>query len=266
MTLAAALQWSEVLPRLGGTPLILLLDVDGTLSPIAPRPQDAVVPEGTRRLIYQLTRCHGVHIALVSGRAAADARRLVGVDAAWVIGNHGMETLAPGGSLTVDPRVERHREQVATARDFLQAALRGVPGVDIEDKTWTLSVHYRRADPAVVPFVRDAVTQSAHEHELLRTEGKMVFELRPPIGVNKGTAAIAFVEQVTGGTVEPSILCAGDDRTDEDAFRMLRARYQDAVTVRVASTDGDSEPTAAELVVPDVQAVASLLERILAVR
>ena len=265
MTLAAALSWSEVLPRLTKTPLILFLDVDGTLSPIAPRPQDAVVPERTRQLVQQLTRRDGVHVVLISGRAAGDACRLVGVDAAWVIGNHGMETLAPHGALSVDPRVERHRDQVARARDFLHAALRGVPGVDIEDKTWTLSVHYRRAAPEVVPFVRDAVTQSAHEQELLRTEGKMVFELRPPIGVNKGTAAIAFVERMGGEDAEVSILCAGDDRTDEDAFRLLRARYPEAVTVRVAG-GGSDEPTAAELVVPDVQAVASLLERILAVR
>src|SRR5437867_8520956 len=76
----------ELAQRLSGSPLVLLLDVDGTLSPIAPRPEHAVVPPETTRVLNDLAALPTVHAAIVSGRSAAYARRLGGVDCVWRIG------------------------------------------------------------------------------------------------------------------------------------------------------------------------------------
>ncbi|MFI5243216.1 MAG: trehalose-phosphatase, partial [Gemmatimonadales bacterium] len=73
----------EVAARLDGTPLVLMLDVDGTLAPIAPRPEDAAVAPATREVLERLVASRGVHVVLVSGRAAADARGIVAVNGVW---------------------------------------------------------------------------------------------------------------------------------------------------------------------------------------
>jgi trehalose-6-phosphatase len=81
--------------RLAGRPLVVMLDIDGTIAPIAPHPALARVPDETRWLIASLVTRPQVSVALVSGRAAHDARRLVGVANLWTIGNHGAELMNP---------------------------------------------------------------------------------------------------------------------------------------------------------------------------
>lgn len=261
---AALLSWSpEVEGRVRGRPFVVMLDVDGTLAPIVDRPEAASVPDDTRRAVAALAVREGVHVALVSGRAASDARRLVGVAATWVIGNHGCEVVSPEGESSVDPRVAPYRPAMARVAGRLRAQIASVPGVVLEDKTWTLSVHYRLADPAVVPRLRAAIENVIEAPGLLLAEGKMVFEVRPPVTVHKGTAVLALAERLGGLAEGASLLFAGDDRTDEDAFRSLRAREPDAVTIRVADTEVE---TAAEFVLPDPDAVRELLQRLATLR
>jgi trehalose 6-phosphate phosphatase len=238
-----------ITPRLSGTPLVVLLDVDGTLAPIAPRPADATVPPVARGAIQTLARTDGVVVGLVSGRTAEDARRLVGIDPVWVIGNHGAEIVAPDGHETVEPRVAAYEAAVAAARRALE-----VQGVAVEDKRWTLTVHYRglESDP------RDIVSRVAAEYGLVTATGKKVLELRPPVEVNKGTAVIVLAERVGGLGAEASLLYAGDDTTDEDAFLALRSRVPRAVTLYVDGDEGSPE-TCAEYIVADPMEMGSLL-------
>jgi trehalose-phosphatase len=245
-----------VASRLAGRPLILMLDVDGTLAPIAPRPEAAIVPLETRRIVAALAARSDVHVALVSGRAAADARRMVGVSNLWVVGNHGAETVGPDGEVSVDPQVAPYRVAVAQASRKLSSLVAPVPGVLVEDKTWTLSIHHRLADPAVVPRLKVTVDGVAAGLGLRVTEGKQVIEVRPPVHVNKGTAVLNLARQLGAFDEEAGVFFAGDDATDEDAFRLLRAHLPNAVTVRV----GESGTTAAEFTVPDTVAVRRLLE------
>src|SRR6185369_16069449 len=149
--------------RLHGTPMLVMLDVDGTLAPIAPTPDAAVVPDETKRIVAALARRPGVHVALVSGRSAADARRVVGVGHVWVVGNHGIEVVSPSGDPMIDERVEPYRSHVARAANRLRAGLAAVPGVLLENKQLTLSVHYRLADRAVIPRLEDVVREVATE-------------------------------------------------------------------------------------------------------
>jgi trehalose 6-phosphate phosphatase len=251
----------QLAPRLVGTPFVLLLDVDGTLAPIAPRPSDAVVPPTARDAIVSLAHSDGVVVALVSGRAAEDARRLVGIDPVWVIGNHGAEIASPDGHVTVEPHVAIYEGAIAAARGALEQSIgaASMRGVIVEDKRWTLTVHYRGADPdpGLVPALADVVARVAAAHGLVMVAGKKVLELRPPVPVDKGTAVLALAERTGGLTDGASMLYAGDDATDEDAFLALRSRAPSAVTLHV---DGEgSRDTAAEYIVSDPMEMGSLL-------
>jgi trehalose-phosphatase len=247
--------------RFTGTPLVVMLDVDGTLAPIAPHPALAVVPLETRRAVAALAARPGVHIALVSGRAAADARRMVAVPNAWVIGNHGAETMGPDGELEVDPQVAAYGPALARAAGTLAPLIAPLANVVLENKGWSLAVHYRMADAMITDRLRFVVEGVAAPLGLRLTDGKAVYEIRSPVDVDKGTAVLRLADHL--GALEPtaSLLYLGDDETDEDAFRALYPGVPHATTIVV----GEPRPgraSAAELRLADTGAVRRLLERI----
>jgi trehalose 6-phosphate phosphatase len=251
----------QVIPaaRLAGRPLLLMLDVDGTLAPIAPRPSLARVPDETREILAELARRPRVFVVIVSGRAAHDARRMVGVENVWTIGNHGAEVIGPSGEVTVDPAVARYAIPMGRVAQTLQPVLAEIDGVVLENKEWTLSVHYRLVDDAAVVLrLQDLVTDSAERNGLLVTQGKRVIEIRSPANVDKGTAIRRLAERLGAFSPDASLLFAGDDATDEDAFQMLRAELPRAVTIHV----GDDAMTAAEFSLATPERVRALLERI----
>ena len=186
---------------------------------------------------------------------------MVGVANVWAIGNHGAEIVAPSGEETIDPQVAPYQVPMAQVRNALTALLEPVAGVLVEDKHWTLSIHYRQADPHVLPRLQSTVERVATEAGLKVHAGKMVFEVRPPVRVDKGTAVFALARRLGALADGATLLYVGDDRTDEDAFRMLRHRAPGALTIRVAE---EAAETVAELVVPDPPAVRHLLESLVA--
>lgn len=252
----------RVAERLARSPLILLLDVDGTLAPIVERPELAAVPPETQRAVAALAAIEGVTVSLVSGRAAADARRMVGVGNVWAVGNHGAETIGPDGDVLVDPLVAPHEQGMTRTARALDQLLEPVHGVIVEDKRWTLSIHYRLADPEVVPRVRATVERVATEAGLVVHEGKKVLEVRPPVRVDKGTAVLALARRLGGE--DGGVLFAGDDRTDEDAFRALRSQLPEAITVRIAPSE--ELPTVAAWALADPDEMRRFLELIPGVR
>jgi trehalose 6-phosphate phosphatase len=267
VTAAARPSATELRPRLTRSPLLLMLDIDGTLAPLQPRPEDAFVPETTRRVVVDLASKPDVHVALVTGRSAVDGRKLAGIQGAWVIGNHGIETISPAGEAVVDANAAAYRSVLAAAVDELARLLGHIPGVRVEDKVWTLSVHYRLADPNVEPRLRRTMEETAQKHGLRVVRGKKIFELRPPIHVHKGTAVLELGRLLAGPELDASLFYAGDDRTDEDAFRSLRSAAPHAVTVRVGgSADDQTAATAAEFTVPDEEALRGLLEWLVTLR
>jgi len=223
--------------RLDGSPFAAMLDVDGTLAPIAPTPGEAAVPAETRRTLERLAALPGVHLALVSGRSASDAWKVSGVDGAWVIGNHGYEIRTPEGELTAVEPARPFERSVADAARQLEPLEREIPGAMVENKRWTLSVHYRRADSTAVPVMRERVHAVAASLGLRVMDGKKIFELRPPVDVNKGTATVMLAERIGALRNGASAMYAGDDRTDEDAFRALRARHAAVMTVHIRGDD-----------------------------
>jgi len=244
---------TSLLEPLAAEPLAaaVLLDVDGVLAPIVDVPADAAVPEETRA---ELRRLHGRYglVACVSGRPARDAERVVGVPELVYVGEHGLE-LAP---------------EAAQWRDRLHAFAATVDWDDVEPKPLSVTLHYRRAaneDEAL--RLLQAVASRAQAEGLVPTEGKTVLELRPPVDAHKDDAAVALAGRLGALVAGASLLFAGDDVTDEDAFRALRARAPHSVTVRVVDPSGEGHPhTAAEFTVVGTEAMRELLERIAEIR
>jgi trehalose 6-phosphate phosphatase len=236
-----------------------MLDVDGTLAPIAPRPEDAAVPPETRAVVAALAGLPATHVAVVSGRAAADALRMVAVPALSAAGNHGFELVTPAGGARAHPEAAPYAAALGGAVADLRARLGGIEGAMVEDKGLTISVHYRLVAPPDAPRVRAAAAEVAAARGLRASDGKLITEIRPPVAVHKGTAVLALAEELGGGAPTAAFFFAGDDVTDEDAFEHLRARYPAAVTVHV----GSRPDTAAEFRVPDAPALRELLAAVL---
>jgi trehalose 6-phosphate phosphatase len=251
--------------RLAGSPLVVLLDVDGTLAPLTQMYDEATVPTATKEAIATLVAHPDIRVALVTGRSAAVARQMVGVRNLWIAGNHGFEIQGPNGENFADESVLSHRAEIATAVARLEPRVRDMPGVLVENKTLTFSVHWRLADPAIAPRLREAVERVAQPLGLRITEGKCIFEVRPPAQIDKGTAVLALAERLTSGSGDASFMFAGDDVTDEDAIRALRAHHPRAVTVRIIS-DGAGAETGAEFSLRDTEAMRGFLEELAASR
>lgn len=251
--------------RLGGNPLLLLLDLDGTVCPIAPRPEYAVVSVDTHRVLGELAALSGVHLVVMTGRTAEDARRLLCVDKAWIIGNHGFEVAPPNDPPTARGDVALFRDRIVSAVARCNEIAGQHAGIIVEDKRWTLSVHYRLAHPRIVPQLRADVAAAANSLGLRMTHEQEVIELTPPIEIDKGTAATDLTSTLGGLAPHASLLCAGDDRADEDVFRALCAVQPRCVTVRIGA-DSAAPDTVAEFCVSDTDALRELLEQILALR
>ena len=257
------LLFGSINARLDGSPLVMMLDVDGTLAPIAPTPAEAGVPAATREILRRLVGQPNVVAALVSGRAVADAWKIAGVDGMWVIGNHGVEWRTPSGEISASAEAIEFEAVIERASELLRPLEQGARGTLIENKRWTLSVHFRLVSERETAQVIARAEEVARRLGLRTTRGKKIVELRPAIGVNKGTAAVEFAEQHGAFASHGSVLYAGDDRTDEDALRELRARSPRAVTVRIGGDDGDDDgdtETSAEFVLESPEQLRRVLE------
>ncbi|GAB4481482.1 MAG: trehalose-phosphatase [Anaerolineae bacterium] len=198
-------------PRLG-----LITDVDGTISPIVAQPDAARVTPRCRELLAALVP-HLTLTAAISGRAAQDVQARVGVDGMIYLGNHGMERWA-GDHTVIDPEVATYRPALeAAVRDLEREAL---PGMLIEDKHATITAHYRRTDDPeeAARTFRPIAQRIAAAHGLHCYEGRMIFDLRPPVALNKGTALRAMVHRCW----LDGALYLGDDITDVDAMQAAR--------------------------------------------
>ena len=171
--------------RLDGSPLVVLLDIDGTLAPIAPRPEDARIPAATVAVLRGVIELPHTVVALVTGRSADDARRMA-VAGAWIIGNHGLELQSPDGETTPNPDAAGYADAVAVAARALAPLQQELAGVILEDKKLGLGVHYRLARPEALPRIRARLDDVARSTGLRLTEGKKILELRPPVASGQG--------------------------------------------------------------------------------
>lgn len=98
----------------------MLLDYDGTLAPIAPHPDLAILPPETRNVLQRLSNISDVHITVISGRGVDNVRNMVGIDNITYAGSHGLEILHPDGSKFVHPMPVEYAEKVSGLLKALQ--------------------------------------------------------------------------------------------------------------------------------------------------
>lgn len=230
--------------------LALLLDFDGTISEIVPRPEDAEVSPQIRPVLKALAERPDFNVAIVSGRALDDLRSRTNLENVIYVGNHGLEIEA-GTTRFREPHAESLRRELRSLSLQLKLALAEAEGHEIEDKGLTLSVHYRRVPEQLHHWVRSVTTGAAARSRSFQCrEGKMVLEIRPQINWNKGYALKWILREVLPSSSLPIYL--GDDISDEDAF----AAIPEGITIRVGEP-GDSR---AQYYLPSVTAVGEFLQ------
>lgn len=251
-----------IVERLGGTPLALLLDIDGTLCELVNDPMAARLPAHTHRALARLAATPGVFIALVTGRGVADARRIVDIPSVAIVGNHGLEQVDTDGRQRAIDGWSDVAPMIRAVATRLTAVAQRFPGAELEDKEYSLTMHYRRIlDEGGIPALRRDVIEIVRDAGLRLSEGKRVLDVIPPLDVDKGRAALELVREWGADVPGASVLFAGDDVTDEHAFRALAAHVADPVTIRIAHTD---EPTAARFRLESPAELALVLDRLAA--
>ena len=200
-------------------------------------------------------------LAIISGRDTQFLAPAFPTDRIVLVGNHGLEEQSDGKSrlvLEAAPYAET-LERVAESADAL---VDGIPsGASVERKRATVAVHVRRStDPtAAANALRPRLADLAAANGLELREGRLVFELRPPISVDKGEVIDRLLARSGAGAV----LFAGDDTTDVDAFSALkrwRGRRLQTVAVAVRSSEAPPELLRdADLVVEGVPGIVELL-------
>lgn len=250
--LPSALSDPALTDRLARSAPAVFLDYDGVLSPIVERPEDAVLDAATRRALVRLAdRCP---VAIVSGRDLHDVRSMVGVDGLVYAGSHGWDI--SGMDVKAEPRGEEYLPALDAAERELDDRVTDIAGVRVERKRFAIAVHFRQVDDADVDRLEQVVRRIAADHPKLRTTGgKRIFELRPDLDWNKGTAVIWLLTQLGLDRDDVVPIYVGDDETDEDAFRALEHRGVGVIV-------GPEAPTAASHVLEDTEQARDFLERL----
>lgn len=255
----ALASWGRLAGRLEGRRAAVFLDYDGTLTPIVSRPELAVLDEGMRKVLRELARAHPTTI--VSGRGREDVARLVGLDEVNYAGSHGFDIAGPrvsGLRLEVAPQIV---PVLAEAAEELRRRTAGIPGVLVEDKRFSLAVHYRLVADDELPRLERIVDDALAARPALRKgTGKKVFELRPDLEWDKGRAVLWLLEALHLDGPEVVPVYAGDDVTDEDAFRALADR---GIGILVTELP---RPTAAQYALQNIEETQELLRRLAALR
>ena len=209
----------------GRHPVLLALDFDGVLAPIVPVPSDARPLPGVDRALAALAGLPGVRVALVSGRALADLRRVADPpDGVLMVGSHGGEISTDGA----EPLGEEQARLLDRLTEDLVEISAAHPGTSVERKPAGAVLHTRRAEPGQADRAgRAALRGPARLPGVHATPGKQVVELSV-LDVGKGVA-LRRLRELTGAE---SVLFAGDDTTDEAAFAVLDDDAGD-VTIKV---------------------------------
>jgi trehalose-phosphatase len=242
-------------PWLAQRPTVcLFVDYDGTLTPLAARPEEARLTDSTRQVLEQALRTPTVDVVVVSGRSVVDLKQVVGVAGLTYVGNHGFEIEGPGITYRY-PGTERFLAALAAAAADLETL--GVEGAWVELKGATLAYHLR----AVARTLREKVQQRAEKvlrkRRLRVLMGHDAVEGRPPVDWHKGHAVLYVVGRRHGVQWPARVraLYVGDDATDEDAFRSLSGIGRSICVSPVTPAAG----TAADFRLPDPDAVVQLL-------
>jgi len=246
---------NEVQQVLASRPFGLITDVDGTISWIAPSPDEAIVSPLCRKYLSALVDKLEL-VAVISGRPLTEVMGMVGVEGLVYVGNHGLEIwdrVVP----QMWPGSERYIDIIASAVSTLKNMLDS-EGLFFENKGLTASIHYRNC--ANVGSARTQIMEKAkllpQANDLRITDGRMVVELRPKLDVDKGSALKSFIEKYKLA----GAIYIGDDVSDVDAFEALHDSGIKGIAIGVGSAEAPSQLyEAADYIIDGVEQVEQLL-------
>ncbi len=235
----------RVLEEFTWSNVLLAFDYDGTLAPIVTDPEQARMRQQTRELLETLTKLY--RVIVISGRAQPDAlKKLRGVGVLEVVGNHGIEPWN---------RANRHIDEVQRWRPVLDACVTPFKGVTIEDKIFSVAIHYRQSREK--KRARAAILKAAASLGDVRIiGGKQVVNILPNGAPHKGIALERERERLHCDTA----IYVGDDETDEDVFALDQPGR--LLTIRV----GSKRTSAATYCIENQRTIDNLLRALIEYR
>ncbi|KAL0721485.1 hypothetical protein Bca4012_036084 [Brassica carinata] len=218
-----------------GKEIVMFLDYDGTLSPIVADPDRAFISSKMRRTVKKLAKCFPTSI--VTGRCIDKVYSFVKLAELYYAGSHGMDIKGPTKGFS---RYNKDKPSVLyqPAGDFLPMIdevfkqlvekTKSTPGAKVENNKFCLSVHFRCVDEKKWSELALKVRSVVKNYPTLKlSQGRKVFEIRPMIKWDKGKALDFLLESLGfGNSSDVFPIYIGDDRTDEDAFKLLQERGQ----------------------------------------
>lgn len=226
--------FEQIIDASKGKQIVMFLDYDGTLSPIVEDPDRAFMSKKMRKTVKKLAKCFPT--AIVSGRCRDKVYKFVKLAELYYAGSHGMDIKGP------EKRSKSNKDSESVlfqpASEFLPMidevykqmveTTKSTPGAKVENNKFCLSVHFRCVDEKKWSELAQQVRSVLKDYPKLRlTQGRKVLEIRPTIKWDKGKALEFLLESLgfaNCSNVFPVYI--GDDRTDEDAFKILRDRGQ----------------------------------------
>ena len=236
--------------------IALFLDFDGTLVPIREDPATCFPSEKIKKLLQSLADSGRISLTIMSGRSLADVRKRVGIRKIHYGGNHGLVISGPSMKY-VHAKALSVRPLLMHIKRDLNNEIADIDGAWLEDKYFSLSLHFRSVKKEYVPSVKKVFYKAARDmlenKSLGVVRGKKVLELTPDTTWNKGAAVLWILRRLKNRFLP---IYVGDDKTDETAFAALS---KNGITVRV----GRSQITHAKYFIKGHWEIPLLLESIL---
>jgi len=252
----ALADFDQIILKIGQKKPVLILDYDGTLTPIVSTPAQAVLADQTRVVLQALAK--RMTLAVISGRDRADVQRLVGIDGIIYAGSHGFEIFASKELHFEVDDAHQFLDALDSAEKELKKELKEMPGALVERKKYGVAAHYRQVADQDLARFQEIVGQVHERHpDLRKTYGKKVIELQPKLDWNKGKALLWILQCLHFDPKTMIALYLGDDQTDEDAFKVLGDHGLGISVQEVAS------PTEASYTLKNPEEVVDFLKKVL---
>jgi len=233
----------------------LFLDFDGTLVPIQKNPDQCILSYKIKKQLELLRDSKNCYLIILSGRSLSDIKQKVGIKRIYYGGNHGLDISGSNVRFT-HPKAIFAKPIINHIRQQLQKEIEDIDGAWIEDKKFTLSLHFRYVKTEDIPRIKKVfynVVNKYSEKKLLAViKGKKVLELVPDVSWDKGKAVLWILQRLKDKYLPVYV---GDDHTDETAFKSLRKK---GITIRV----GKSKSTFAEYYLKGNWEISRLLKKI----